>query len=119
MRIFILCFCLFITGCTNEKELLYDACLKEGRQYHRDIGSFPFLTDGRKADDVVKEKCKRSPHIYGEVSYDHSKIKHNYWVYLGLGIPLGLFLLALIMPVKTHKREDVIKMMEDEKDNES
>ena len=41
----------------NKKEL--ESCHKKGIEYYKEIGSYPYLSDGRKAEDVVKEKCKR------------------------------------------------------------
>ena len=35
-------------------------CVNRGIQYYQDIGSFPHLSDGRLAWDVVREKCSRS-----------------------------------------------------------
>lgn len=46
----------------------YNACVAKGIEYYRDIGSYPYLTQepnvGRKADDVVAERCRRSERAF-------------------------------------------------------
>ena len=37
-----------------------ERCNRLGVQYYKDIGSFPILSDGRNARDVVKEHCRNS-----------------------------------------------------------
>lgn len=34
-----------------------DACIAKGRSYYSDIGSYPNLSTGEKAEDVIKSKC--------------------------------------------------------------
>lgn len=36
-------------------------CYKKGVAYYKEIGSYPFLSDGREAEEVAVEKCGRSP----------------------------------------------------------
>ena len=36
-------------------------CVEKGIEYYKEIGSFPRLSDGREAANVVKERCGRSP----------------------------------------------------------
>ena len=36
------------------------ACIARGRAYFTEIGSYPFLSDGRSADKVASERCNRT-----------------------------------------------------------
>lgn len=44
-------------GCSPDAE---KECVTRGTAYYREIGSYPTLTDGRSADDVVKARCGRA-----------------------------------------------------------
>lgn len=44
-------------GCSPDVE---KECINRGSRYYREIGSYPTLSDGRQADDVVRERCGRS-----------------------------------------------------------
>ena len=56
-----LAFCIDSGGKTDQ-EVMQETqqCIKRGMQYYEDIGSFPRLSDGRIAADVVRERCSRS-----------------------------------------------------------
>ena len=39
-------------------------CIARGIDYYREIGSYPYLTDGRKAESVARERCGRTPSAF-------------------------------------------------------
>jgi hypothetical protein len=40
------------------------SCADKGVKYFQDIGSWPTLSDGRNAADVVAERCARAPYAF-------------------------------------------------------
>jgi hypothetical protein len=43
-----------------------DACVEKGIAYFRDIGSFPYLSDGRDAKLGVRDRCGRTTGAFGQ-----------------------------------------------------
>lgn len=39
-------------------------CAARGERYFKEIGSYPYLSDGRRAVDVARERCQRSPSAF-------------------------------------------------------
>lgn len=46
-------------------ELKVQACQLKGMAYFKEIGSYPYLSDGRDAAKVAKERCNRSLVAFG------------------------------------------------------
>jgi hypothetical protein len=68
VRLFIfLSMAAVISACGNTdavKTTVLNGCVENGIAYYKEIGSYPTLTSaglvGRRAEDVVEEKCSRS-----------------------------------------------------------
>jgi hypothetical protein len=58
---------LALAGCGNRAEL--DQCQSEGARYYREIGSYPELSTGERAEDVIREKCAFNPHMFENMPY--------------------------------------------------
>lgn len=52
-----------LTGCRSEKEEL-EACYRKGITYYREIGSYPTLSDGRVANEVIGGRCANSRNAF-------------------------------------------------------
>lgn len=46
-----------LVGCGPDPE--YEACKQRGIQYYKEIGSYPRLSTGQKAEDAVRSRCLR------------------------------------------------------------
>lgn len=42
----------------------YEACVERGIRYYKEIGSFPRLSTGEKAEHAAKKRCRRSKHAF-------------------------------------------------------
>lgn len=42
----------------------FDICVRRGIAYFKEIGSWPTLSDGRNAEQVVRERCRRSTQAF-------------------------------------------------------
>ncbi|RFC81424.1 hypothetical protein C9E89_021965 [Acinetobacter sichuanensis] len=49
------------------KKSNYSQCVENGVQYFKDIGSYPKLSDGKHAENVVRERCNRSSVAFGSI----------------------------------------------------
>ncbi|WP_286383410.1 MULTISPECIES: hypothetical protein [unclassified Acinetobacter] len=49
------------------KKSNYGKCVENGVQYFKDIGSYPRLSDGKHAENVVRERCNRSSVAFGSI----------------------------------------------------
>lgn len=57
-----------ISGYLSQRSDTMDACTVAGRQYYQEIGSYPRLSDGRNAVQVIEQRCRRSKNAFGAVS---------------------------------------------------
>ena len=51
---------LMLTGCGSDHKQKLDACVNKGVAYFRAIDAYPTLSNGRKAEDVALERCRRT-----------------------------------------------------------
>ena len=58
---------IFLVLFSKPKEKNYDKCVVNGVQYFKDIGSYPKLSDGKHAENVVRERCNRSSVAFGSI----------------------------------------------------
>lgn len=49
-------------GAQSQDEVI---CRYKGQDYFKEIGSWPRLSDGRDAEQVVRERCARSVQAFG------------------------------------------------------
>ncbi|MBK1660096.1 hypothetical protein [Paracraurococcus ruber] len=49
----------------NERPPVDPRCEERGHAYHRNVGHWPHLADGRPAEPEVRWRCRRSPFAYG------------------------------------------------------
>ncbi|QMQ76395.1 hypothetical protein HVV53_17335 [Escherichia coli] len=49
-----------LSGCDNGHKKDVEECVSRGIQSFKDIGSYPYLSDGRDALKVATERCNRT-----------------------------------------------------------
>jgi hypothetical protein len=54
-------------------------CQTQGEEYFKNIGSWPYLSNGKKASDVVAQRCARTPTAFTDLG------KTVIWDYNGVG----------------------------------
>lgn len=47
-----------------EREEQIETCLRRGRWYYEEIGSWPTFSDGRDAATATLDHCQRDPHTF-------------------------------------------------------
>ena len=47
-------------GNSREKQQAMEECIARGRAYYKEIGSYPTLSDGRRTEAVIRERCERT-----------------------------------------------------------
>lgn len=60
----VLAICLVLTACVSrgaDGETAVRECIANGVAYFKEIGSYPTLSDGRDAEAVAAERCRRAP----------------------------------------------------------
>lgn len=69
MRKSITLFAIFLlSACNNSSDNSTSAysksetelCIEKGIRYYQDIGSYPTLSNGQKAEEAAREKCSRT-----------------------------------------------------------
>lgn len=55
---------LWLARAANAQLPDYETCVRRGIAYFKEIGSWPRLSDGRDAEQVVKERCRRSTQAF-------------------------------------------------------
>lgn len=64
MRYFAMLGLLALAGCSSDRKQKLDACVNKGVAYFRAIDAYPTLSNGRKAEDVALERCRRRTNAF-------------------------------------------------------
>lgn len=54
-----------LSGCGRNIE----KCQSEGRRYYRAIESYPTLSDGGRAEDLIRDHCRANPDMFADMPY--------------------------------------------------
>lgn len=54
----------------NEFDITMNKCKENGLKHYKDIGSYPYLTTGERAEKAIERKCLNSRIAFGEVSIE-------------------------------------------------
>lgn len=56
----------FVAERTKSSTPTFGSCLENGRRYFKEIGSWPRLSDGRDAEEVAGDRCRRRYEAFPE-----------------------------------------------------
>lgn len=63
----IIMFVLVVALCGCGRNI--EKCQSEGRRYYRAIGSYPTLSDGDRAEDLIRDHCRANPEMFADMPY--------------------------------------------------
>jgi hypothetical protein len=65
LRIAGIAICAATQGCSSGDAAAFNSCLEKGRTYFQEVEAWPKLSDGRNAETVVIERCRRTDTAFG------------------------------------------------------
>ena len=51
---------ILLVACSSSRKQDVDACTERGVAYFKEVEVYPYLSNGRKAEDVARERCRRT-----------------------------------------------------------
>lgn len=60
---------LALVSCSGASREQLDRCYGEGVRYYKEIGSWPTLSTGGSASDLIESHCRANPEMFADMPY--------------------------------------------------